>query len=357
LAEGVNCPAIKDLVAKMRDLAVDLHRNDGHRNIFLACQLEAKIAVRKVKRYCITRWNGLFFTVESLLHNEKALALYWRSKVKGAKKYLITDMEWLIIEQLYVLLNLFNTVIESLQNDQNCTISLIISMVLKLRATLTNTTLPNEEEQDLNEEQQRQRQTVEGIMQEVKQAMLNDFTTRWPDNFEETYLIATLLDPRSKHHLKHLDNEQADRAKKLVTDLVANFELMPQEEDSDHAQQESTGPLKRLRLDDILGFDPNPTSQSQTSELDRYMALQIYDRNFNVFEWWRVRQDEFPTLSTIAFNHLSVPASSAVVERAFSRTRTVVNERNVGLTKHKGSTKCFLKLNYDLVSECTRGRG
>jgi hypothetical protein len=42
-------------------------------------------------------------------------------------------------------------------------------------------------------------------------------------------------------------------------------------------------------------------------------------------EWWKVNIKQFPRLSTIAFNYLSIPATSIEYERLFSHAKLTVS--------------------------------
>ena len=52
------------------------------------------------------------------------------------------------------------------------------------------------------------------------------------------------------------------------------------------------------------------TSSDNLPEVDRYAISPIADRKCDVVEWWISRQNDFPKLSEMALDYLSIPASS-----------------------------------------------
>jgi hypothetical protein len=76
-------------------------------------------------------------------------------------------------------------------------------------------------------------------------------------------------------------------------------------------------------LDDLLGvsstsMDVDPSSVNGETELNAYMRVQQVANDTDPLMWWKQHQQEFPRLSRMARQYLSVPASSASPERLFS---------------------------------------
>ena len=71
----------------------------------------------------------------------------------------------------------------------------------------------------------------------------------------------------------------------------------------------------------------------QTDELTRYLSMD-FDKSklpTNPLEFWKQYQGMFPILSILARQIHCIPASSAAVERCFSSTGFIINERRVSL--------------------------
>jgi hypothetical protein len=72
-------------------------------------------------------------------------------------------------------------------------------------------------------------------------------------------------------------------------------------------------------------------------ELDRYLREPIEDpRSYDddPIKWWRnIGTKRFPRLSFLASDLLSIPSSTAVVERQFSRTESIVTPKRNRLSR------------------------
>ena len=85
-----------------------------------------------------------------------------------------------------------------------------------------------------------------------------------------------------------------------------------------------------------------------TSELDRYRAL---DRarflgqgdDFDLLLWWNDHRSAYPTLFRLAIDYLSVPASSAAVERQFSRAKHIHSPVRQAMGRRHLDTLVFLR--------------
>ena len=84
-------------------------------------------------------------------------------------------------------------------------------------------------------------------------------------------------------------------------------------------------------LDDLLGvsstsMDVDPSSVNGETELNAYMRVQQVVNDTDPLMWWKQHQQEFPRLSRMVRQYLSVPASSASPERLFSSVGLVKSD-------------------------------
>ncbi|CAG8527646.1 25842_t:CDS:1, partial [Racocetra persica] len=71
----------------------------------------------------------------------------------------------------------------------------------------------------------------------------------------------------------------------------------------------------------------NASSNNLRNELEKYLLLPLED-NSNLLVWWQVQKD-YPALSLIARDYLSIQATSMASEQAFSVAGlTISNKRN-----------------------------
>lgn len=63
-------------------------------------------------------------------------------------------------------------------------------------------------------------------------------------------------------------------------------------------------------------------------EIALYLSTPLISKNdldsFDLLNWWKVRQDQFPLLSVVARKVLGIPATSACCERIFSKGGNIV---------------------------------
>ena len=84
-------------------------------------------------------------------------------------------------------------------------------------------------------------------------------------------------------------------------------------------------------LDDLLGvsstsMDVDPSSVNGETELNAYMRVQQVANDTDPLMWWKQHQQEFPRLSRMVRQYLSVPTSSASPERLFSSVGLVKSD-------------------------------
>ena len=84
-------------------------------------------------------------------------------------------------------------------------------------------------------------------------------------------------------------------------------------------------------LDDLLGvsstsMDVDPSSVNGETELNAYMRVQQVANDTDPLMWWKQHQQEFPHLSHMTRQYLTVPVSSSSPERLFSSVGLVKSD-------------------------------
>ena len=77
-----------------------------------------------------------------------------------------------------------------------------------------------------------------------------------------------------------------------------------------------------------------PTS-SQANDVDKYLGSRLvssHQVSLDVLKWWKDNQLEFPILSILARDILSVPVSTIFSESAFSLSGRILDNRRMSLT-------------------------
>ncbi len=95
--------------------------------------------------------------------------------------------------------------------------------------------------------------------------------------------------------------------------------------------------------------ESSPMKKRRTCEIDEYLELSA-DKPTEALAFWKKHDEKFPKLAKLARQTLSVPASSAPVERLFSIAGAIARARRANLTAKnikalimfKEYLKCFL---------------
>ena len=87
-----------------------------------------------------------------------------------------------------------------------------------------------------------------------------------------------------------------------------------------------------------------PTSKAE-HEVENYLNSAAVSQDCNPLEYWKVNQLSYPMLSSLAKKYLSVPVSSAPVERIFSTGGKIFGPARCCLPDNLFQELMFIKLN------------
>ena len=134
--------------------------------------------------------------------------------------------------------------------------------------------------------------SVQSVRKNIREDMEDRWVTTLSEDRKRFYLVSSLLDPRTKM---------------LSTD----------------------GEVKaRSDLDELLGMSTvsmhfDVSSVEGEAHLQAYMQVQQVPNDTDPLMWWKQHQQEFPDLTRMARQYLTVPDTSASPERFFSRVGLV----------------------------------
>jgi len=92
------------------------------------------------------------------------------------------------------------------------------------------------------------------------------------------------------------------------------------------------------------------TTLGTNAETSQYFLLPPAGRNTDVCTWWRDHQGSCPKLARLARRYLCIMASSAPVERVFSKSGWFVNKRRCSMTGDTVSLITFVAENQHHLS-------
>jgi hypothetical protein len=180
---------------------------------------------------------------------------------------------------------------------------------------------------------------------------------RCPKGIPRLALAATFLNPRFKYGPGFFDRDKEAVWEIIHEMMMAAEERIPEEdpENEDDIQQQQQllqqqqannndlfHELNQMAEDDLLfhGAYNNIIEQDDTQnkvdsefllyKREHHLPLQKGDGSYNnPLDWWRLKQHQYPILSKIVSQILSIPATSAPSERVFSVAGiTIAKERS-----------------------------
>jgi hypothetical protein len=121
--------------------------------------------------------------------------------------------------------------------------------------------------------------------------------------------------------------------------------------------REARPQMSGLTLTDLRSDGPLGAAE----ELDLCLTLdkgrlRALGGSFDLLEWWSLHARSFPLLFQIAMEYLSVPASSAGVERQFSKAKWINSSSRQAMKQLTLAQLVFLRENLDLVDPQDRDR-
>lgn len=271
--------------------------------------------LHKLQQDVPTRWNSICIMMQSLLQAKEAVITYMSAPCgKSFKAAKLLDSDWEKMSKYVEVLELFCQATELLGGDKYVSCSSVLPVLSALTKHLT-----------VHDDDP-------GYIARFKAATLADFQARVTGmNAIEVVRIATALDPRYKG-LRCLSEEE-----KCQT-WTAIHEKMSAASDDGHssvnvsaASETVRDPaIKRLKLMES-DSDTEETAETTADELGRYKLDKRLEDGGDPLLWWKINQNRFPRLASLAKTVLCIPATSVPCERLFSSAGYIMNKTRCSL--------------------------
>ena len=188
-------------------------------------------------------------------------------------------------------------------------------------------------------------------LQSDLQRRLKKLTDRGDLDYESLFLVSMMLDPRYK---VLLNPTQAESAKNHILKMLKNNSDASSSSSSAasfpvHLDEGSEPPKKHFHhlskvLEARLKEGRTPKSPLGELELAQYLqAIHSYSEDYDPLDFWINEMKMYPLLSSLAFDILSIPASSAPIERVFSTAGEATSGKRNRLTD-KNLVECEVLL-------------
>lgn len=351
---SVNCFAhmLNNTVEKVCHVAPVFRILDSLKRIvvyFKATGLNNKLQIT-LKTFCNTRFNGYCILIESVIVNwDDIVAILNENK----RNDLIAGISKQQVEIIFNFLKGFKDATTEIEATNQPTLFLVWPLLHKLQQTL----------------QASDDDTL--LVSSMKTAAIDYLNSNVFLFINSFHRLAVFLHPLLKKLKIASDSEKKD----IIDDAKFEIEAMSNlyELDNDQPDLMPEQPRKQppLRIRNNLlstlfessedesdngssGYSDITIYQKVEREIKKYESYKV-DRcpDFDMLQWWYDHRFDFKYLYKLALKVHSIPASSAAVERCFSKAG--IHSKN---RPHLGSSALdnllFLKSNYDLFSEVTK---
>ena len=165
-----------------------------------------------------------------------------------------------------------------------------------------------------------------------------------PDGYMPIDFIAAALDPATKN-LRFLAGPSQELVWTHLTKLASEIVLPNMSEQGITPLNDSNGIHELLQLFNIVQH-----GDSAEAEVQKYRQIDAF--TLDPLPFWKSHELEFPRLAILARNYLAVPASSATVERVFSRAGKVVTPTRTLLSPDIIEAQTMYFINEPFIAHC-----
>ena len=291
-------------------------------------ELVKKAGVKLVGR-CPTRWSSTFLVIKRLLRVQEPLRQILAEREQDA----IQPSDWKLLKEMHELLFPFAQMTTLTSGETYVTLSKVIPCVLLMKSTLkkhvdNRSSLSN---------------VAKNMIKEVDQRFGHLLDPDHPDH-DPVYAVATFFDRRYKTLLRK--ELLASTKKAIVATVRETFEGVSDNDTDSDLSPTKEPPNKRPCVDPLTAFvdefemhtintGPVHTERGRRKSITGRLNLAVDEyegvlrsSDADPLEYWISKSDDLllGTLAPYAINTLSIPVSSAPVERVFS----VAGESTIG---------------------------
>lgn len=257
-----------------------------------------------------TRWDSTFDMIERAIYLKAQIGVMC-SKEKNLKKLLITEREWSELSTLRTLLKKFRRSTKFMSMERHPTICAYLPtfewIVQSVESFIRDNPGPLASAADA------------GLLK------LKKYEEEFQLSECKTIYIGVFLNPALKlNYFKEHGYTKAqikDIQKVICEELEKNYgsEISDTGDNEDEPDEFLSHMYKRSR------------SSREPKEFQKYLNHPLSNAKVDLLAYWRSQKDEFPKLSKMAQDYLSVQGGSVPVERDFSMGTHLVNPKRCSL--------------------------
>ncbi|XP_022835166.1 zinc finger BED domain-containing protein 4-like [Spodoptera litura] len=290
----------------------------------------------------VTRWDSTLHALRRLLEQRVAV----QASLPHVKcRTELATQEWVLMEQVVSALTYFEEATKSVSQESAC-LSDAIPLINSLRRVLER--IKNTTAMDDNAYSPEYNAFILHLI-----AGIND-RFDYLEN-DETFILATALDPRYKLRTFTLQTTSMN-AKSMLISLITNNTYTENPHSAEAPRQNQNEIFSGIwsACDSLIkeAEDDEPLSnmsiQPEQEEVESYLRFPNIPIKQDPKIYWR-QEDKYPKLKNLAQKYLSYPMSSVASERLFSTAGLIQNDLRNRLSADNLNKLCFLNKNLPKV--------
>lgn len=128
------------------------------------------------------------------------------------------------------------------------------------------------------------------------------------------------------------DTYEAEKDNVVSSDdiqIISDGQKQLTQESSDKTTEHSSKAKKKRNIFERLHQHRSSLASKEKNidEIEHYISTPAISEKENSLSFWRQNEDRYPVLSVLALKYLSMPATSASVERLFSVGGSIISSR------------------------------
>ena len=304
---------LKTVIDKVREFVIEVRKSPKKEQELLSLAQKFNIKYRKLIRDVKTRWNSTYSMLEAFLSN-KSIIVSIISMNDSFTRLNLNDSEWKEIQSFCNFLQPFFEFTEAMSGSEYSTLGTLLLLLDHLLEHLITTTQNNEESE---------------WIRNIAETMITKFNSLYKNLYNSTAYLALVLDPRYK--IQIIPNSvNVETIKELLSDKFYSYkEEFFTSVNTEINEEENIGVKRKGSgiLEKMLQKKKKSNNLRTFNEIDEYLSVTVEPSNINPCDWWKHHQLQYPILSKIAKDYISIPATSVPSEQAFSKSGELINKR------------------------------
>lgn len=356
IGDALKATTVRDIIADLKDFICAYKKSSRTQNVIRSvCGEGEKLPF--LPQDVSTRWTSTFRMIDAFISkldifdraNEKIQSEADLADVPGAGSLdsITNKKERRLLMKLRDLLQPLAKAVDTLQGDTYPTLSLVQIFATALHKRVLKL---EEEEQSARHRSDTFLQVLNTLGKSLRDRLL------WPrlplnDGYVPIEYVAAALDCRTKKLEFLRDESERDEVWKHIVQVVKKTEL-----NDAPTQAEQLKPHEQDALQALLQeYDTGESKYGAPSADDEVAAYRAESSgSADPLQWWRLAEAKYPRLFLLARNYLAVPASSATVERIFSRAGNVLSLKRMKLSEDTLQANTCFKINEKFEKYATK---